>query len=435
MEYMNSVLIIGSGAREHAIVKALLRCDRPLCMFAYPGNPGMEGDGCTLVTSKINGWDDLADWALQNEIELTVVGPEIPLVDGIVDIFRKRNLSIFGPSLKAARIEGSKSFAKQIMKKYNVPTAGFEVFTEMEKAILYVKKKGAPVVVKADGLAAGKGVSVCETAEEAEAAIRAVLEKKIFGEAGSSVVIEEKMEGEEASVFVLTDGKSYRVLPVSQDHKRALDGDKGPNTGGMGAYAPSLLVDEDLLAVIEKKIIVPVLDGMKKEDSVYRGLIYIGIMVTGDGPKVVEFNCRLGDPETQSVLPLVECDWFDVFKACSAGTGELSTKTITIREGFCVAVVLTSKGYPGKYAKGLPITGIEKAEALNGSVDVYHAGTAVNEKSKLVTGGGRVLTVSAVANDLRVAVDMAYKAADKIKFEGKTLRMDIAAKGLRRIVT
>jgi phosphoribosylamine--glycine ligase len=433
MDYLNSVLIIGSGAREHAMVKALLRCDRPLCMFAYPGNPGMESDGCTIITSPINDWTDLAEWALLNEIDLTIVGPEIPLVDGITDIFKKRNLKIFGPSQKASQLEGSKIFAKKIMEKYGIPTASFKTFSDIETARLYVKQQAAPVVVKANGLAAGKGVYVCETADEACIALSDVFEKKIFGEAGTTVVIEEKMEGEEASVFVLTDGNTYKILPVSQDHKRALDNDKGPNTGGMGAYAPCLLVDTAMAGRIEKEIISPTLAGMKKEGIPYSGLLYIGIMVTSSGPKVVEFNCRFGDPEAQAVLPLVECDWFEAFKACATGSGELSSLHMSIKKGFSVAVSLTSKGYPGKYEKDKLITGIESTEKKYVNVDVYHAGTKINENGKLVTNGGRVLTVNAVSETLKGAIASAYEAVEKIKFEGKTYRSDIAAKGLLKI--
>jgi phosphoribosylamine--glycine ligase len=433
MDYLDSVLIIGSGAREHAMVKALLRSDRPLCMYAYPGNPGMENDGCTIVADPINDWSDLAVWAAKNEINLTIVGPEVPLVDGIVDIFKKKHLPIFGPSKKAAQLEGSKLFAKKFMEKYGIPTAAFKTFTEKEQAVRYVQKNGAPIVVKASGLAAGKGAYVCETLDEALFALADVFDRRLFGDANTTVVIEEKMDGEEASVFVLTDGASYKTLPVSQDHKRALEGDRGPNTGGMGAYAPTPLINADMLARIENEIVAPTLDGMKKEGAPYTGLLYVGVMITAGGPKVVEYNCRFGDPEAQAVFPLVKCDWFDVFSACSGGAGKLASTQWWINPGFCVAVALASQGYPGRYEKGMAISGIDKAEGKRDNVDVYHAGTTINDKGRLVTNGGRVLTVSAWEETLADAITTAYEAADKITFKGKTLRRDIAAKGLVKL--
>jgi len=430
MDYMDSVLIIGSGAREHAMVKALLRSDRPLCMYAYPGNPGMESDGCTLISSPINGWEDLAVWAAANEINLTIVGPEIPLVDGIADMFRKKGLPIFGPSQKAAQLEGSKAFAKKFMEKYAIPTADYKTFSEKDQAIKYVKQKGAPIVVKASGLAAGKGAYVCETLDEALSALSDVFERRLFGEANTTVVIEEKMEGEEASVFAVTDGTFYRILPVAQDHKRALDGDKGPNTGGMGAFAPTPLIDAAMLSKIDKEIIAPTIEGMRKEGATYTGLLYVGIMVTDKGPKVVEYNCRFGDPESQAVFPIVQCDWFELFFACATSNGKLQSMPWALRPGYCVAVVLASKGYPGRYEKGKVIQGIEAAEAHRADVDVYQAGTKVRDNGDVVTSGGRVLTVSAWEETLAHAITTVYDAADKISFNGKTLRKDIAAKGL-----
>jgi phosphoribosylamine--glycine ligase len=431
MDFMDSVLIVGSGGREHAMVKALLRSDRPLFMFGYPGNPGMQNDGCTLVDRKMEDWNELAGWVDKNGIDLTVVGPEAPLVDGIVDTFRKKGRAIFGPTRKAAQLEGSKSFAKKFMKKYGIPTAAFSVFDNKEAAVAYVKKQGVPIVVKASGLAAGKGAVVCDTMKEATDALSLMFDGKAFGEAGATVVVEEKMSGEEASVFVLTDGKTYKILPVSQDHKRIGDNDTGPNTGGMGAYAPCPLVDKKMLARIEEEIIVPTLEGMKKEDCAYQGLLYAGVMTTPEGPKVVEYNCRFGDPETQAVLPLVECDWYEAFLACA--TGKLSSVKWRVRPGYCVSVVLASKGYPGKYEKGKVIEGIEKAEGHKSNVDAYHAGTALNASGDFVTNGGRVLTVSAWDESLSDAIAEAYEAVGKVDFEGKTFRKDIAAKGLARL--
>lgn len=431
MDFMDSVLIVGSGGREHALLKALLRSNRPLCMFAYPGNVGMENDGCMIVNDEIDSWDDLANWAIHNEIDLTVVGPEIPLVEGIVDTFQKAGLAIFGPSAKAAQIEGSKDFSKKLMKKYNIPTAAFESFTDKASALKYIEKQGVPIVVKASGLAAGKGAIVCDTQKEAQDALTRMFDDNEFGEAGKTVVLEEKLVGEEASVFALTDGKDYRILPVSQDHKPAFDGDKGPNTGGMGAYAPAPLVDTALLKQIEAEIIKPTLEAMAKEGATYKGLLYAGIIITKSGPQVIEFNCRFGDPETQVVLPLVECDWYDVFSACVNGT--LSSVKWTIRDGSCVTVVLASGGYPGKYKKGKVIKHIEDAEWSKPNVDVYHAGTAKNKNDQFITNGGRVLAVSALESTLEEAIGTAYENAAIIEFDGKMFRRDIGVKGLARL--
>ncbi|KMQ52467.1 Phosphoribosylamine--glycine ligase [Chitinispirillum alkaliphilum] len=431
MDFMNSVLIVGGGGREHAILKALLRSDRPMCMYAYPGNPGMEKDGCMLVNKKVNNWDELADWAQENEIDLTVVGPEIPLTEGIVDSFSKKGLTIFGPTKNAARIEGSKAFSKDLMKKYSIPTADYELFTTKEEALEYLREQGVPRVIKVSGLAAGKGAIVCDTMEQAHTALEEIFDSKTFGDAGQTVVIEEKMVGEEASVFVLTDGINYKILPVSQDHKAIGDRDKGPNTGGMGAYAPAPLVDQQMLSKIEMDIIVPTISAMNQEGCRYKGLLYVGVMITESGPKVVEYNCRFGDPETQAVLPLVKCDWYEVFKACAKGS--LAKVKWEINPGYCVAVVLASKGYPGSYEKGKNITGIENAERSMSNIDVYHAGTALDENERVLTSGGRVLAVSAWAENLIDAIGMAYEGVAEIEFEGKTFRRDIAAKGLARI--
>ena len=428
MDFMNTVLIVGGGGREHALLKALLRSERALCVFAYPGNPGMERDGCMLVDQPIENWDDLAKWASENEIDLTIVGPEVPLVEGIADTFNKEGLTIFGPSKAAARIEGSKAFSKDLMKKYGIPTADFQTFTDKNKAHAYLEEKGAPIVVKVSGLAAGKGAIVCDTVKEAKDALKDIFDKKSFGEAGETVVIEEKMSGEEASVFVLTDGKSYKILPAAQDHKTIGDNDTGPNTGGMGAYSPAPIVDGALMARIEKEIIVPTLAAMEKEKSRYRGVLFIGIMVTKEGPKVVEYNCRFGDPETEAILPLVQCDWYEAFKACAKG--RLSDVKWSVDPGFCVSVVLASKGYPGKFEKGKVISGIEMAES-KGALDVYFAGVSLDKQERLVTGGGRVLAVSSWAPALIDAVAQAYEGVAEIQFDGKTFRKDIAAKGLK----
>lgn len=391
----------------------------------------MERDGCTIIDKKIDTWEELSAWAEKNEIDLTLVGPETPLVEGIADIFQKRGLCVFGPSKTAARIEGSKVFAKNLMKKHGIPTASFEVVSEKGKALAYLDDKGVPLVIKVSGLAAGKGALVCDTVEAARSAIDEIFDRKSFGEAGSQVVIEEKMEGEEASVFVLTDGNNYKILPVAQDHKAIFDNDQGPNTGGMGAYAPTPLVDRSMLKQIESEIVIPTLAAMKVERSPYRGLLYCGIIATPEGPKVVEFNCRFGDPETQSVLPLVQCDWYDAFKACAVG--RLDTVTWTVKPGYCVNVVLASKGYPGAFERGNPIDGIDEAEHAKPNRDVYHSGICLDNEGRFITNGGRVVSVSAWADTLVDAITFAYEGVAEIDFKGKTFRKDIGAKGLMRL--
>jgi phosphoribosylamine--glycine ligase len=430
VDFLNTVLIVGGGGREHALLKALLRTDRALCTFAHPGNPGMESDGCMLVEDQIDSWEDLAVWAESNQVDLTIVGPEVPLVEGIADVFAARGLCVFGPSARAARIEGSKKFSKDLMRKYGIPTAAYETFADKKSAVAYLKKQGAPIVVKVSGLAAGKGAIVCDTMDEAMGALASIFDAKEFGDAGGTVVLEEKMTGEEASVFVLTDGTHYRVLPVSQDHKPVGEGDTGPNTGGMGAYAPAPVVDDVLLKQIEQEIIVPTLEAMKKEDAVYRGLLYCGLMMTSDGPKVVEYNCRFGDPETQAVLPMVRCDWYEMFRACAVGG--VDQVAWEVRGGACAAVVVASGGYPGAYEKGKAIRGVEEAEKDSG-VDVYHAGTVRDSEGTLVTSGGRVLAVSAYGDSLEQAIDKAYHAVDTIEFEKAFCRRDIGAKGVARL--
>lgn len=426
----NNVLLIGSGGREHAILKALKRSDETneTNIWIYPGNIGMEADGGKKIADKINGWEELSCWAKDSNIDLTVVGPEIPLVEGIVDIFKQKNLAIFGPSRSAAQLEGSKKFSKDLMKKYNIPTAKYECFTDKKSAEEYINEVGAPIVVKYSGLAAGKGVSVCESKDEAFAALSDIFDDGIFGD--DSVVIEEMMSGEEASIFVLTDGINYKILPASQDHKRIFDGDKGPNTGGMGAYSPAPVVDVQLMSEVEKTIIIPTLEAMKKENCEYRGLLYIGIMVTDNGAKVVEFNCRFGDPETEAVLPLINCNWFDAFYA--AAVGDINTIDWEVSNNYSTTIVLASKGYPASAQKGVRIFGLDEAKKLE-NVDIYHAGTALNEKGEVVTNGGRVLAITAWDKNLKAATERAYFAVSNIKFDGMQYRTDIAQKGLARL--
>lgn len=426
----NAVLIIGSGGREHALSKAVLRSGRDINLYVYPGNVGIEKDGGIPVDASIDTWNDLADWASEKGIDLTIVGPELPLVEGVYDAFHAKGLVTFGPSQAAAEIEGSKYFSKDLMKKYGIPTADWESFTNKKDAMAYLEKVGAPIVVKVSGLAGGKGAIVCPTYEEAEAALVEIYDDNTFGDAGSRVVLEEMMYGEEASVFVVTDGEEYKILPVSQDHKRIFDNDEGPNTGGMGAYTPAPVVNDEILKTVEKDIIIPSLEAMKKEGRLYKGLLYVGIMLTETGPRVVEYNCRFGDPETEVVLPLVNCDWFDLFSKCD--TGGVASVDWTIKDGFSATVVMASKGYPASSEKGQVITGIDEAET-DENVDVYFAGVAKNEAGDYVTNGGRVLAVTGVGTTLQEAIDTSYKAVKKISFPGMQYRSDIGKKGLLRL--
>ena len=425
-----NVLLIGNGAREHAIFKALRRSKRETDIWIYPGGNAMEADGGKIIFDKIADWEELAVWTEKNKIDLTVVGPEIPLVEGIVDIFNKRGLTIFGPSKFAAQLEGSKEFSKKLMKKYGIPTADWQSFTDKKSAEEYLNKTGVPIVIKVSGLAAGKGAIVCTTRREANEALSEIFDKKAFGESGNVVVIEEMMFGEEASIFVLTDGTNYKILPAAQDHKRIFDDDKGANTGGMGAYAPAPIADRKLIAEVEENIIIPVLEAMKKEGGEYRGLLYAGIMSTRTGARVVEFNCRFGDPETEAVLPLVNCDWFDVFYA--GAKGGVDKIEWSVLRNYSATVVIASKGYPASSQKGVVIYGLDEAQKIE-NVDIYHAGTAKNEKGEIVTNGGRVLAVTAFDETLPKAVDRVYSAVNKIHFDGMQFRRDIAKKGLKRL--
>jgi len=425
-----NVLLVGGGGREHAIFKALKRSKREMDIWLFPGNIAMEADGGKIISQKINDWEELALWAEKNGIDLTVVGPEIPLVEGIVDIFNKKGLVVFGPSKFAAQIEGSKEFSKNLMKKYGIPTADWQSFTDKKSSEEYLKKTGVPIVIKVSGLAAGKGAIVCQTEKEAQDALNEIFDKKAFGEAGNVVIIEEMMFGEEASIFVLTDGTNYKTLPAAQDHKRIFDGDKGANTGGMGAYAPAPIADKKLLEEVKKNIIVPVLEAMKKEGGAYRGLLYVGIMANESAVRVVEFNCRFGDPETEAVLPLVNCDWFDVFYASAAG--DVSKVEWEVSQNYSATVVLASKGYPASTQKGAVIYGLDEAQKIE-NVDIYHAGTAKNANGEIITSGGRVLAVTAWDETLKKAIDRAYFAVEKIRFDGMQFRRDIAQKGLKRL--
>ena len=418
-----NILVIGSGGREHALFWKLSESPQADRIYAIPGNPGMG----ELIDIPVTDNAAILHFAREKEIGLVVVGPEVPLMNGLVDELEAAGIPAFGPRANAAEIEGSKSFAKDLMKKYGIPTARYEVFTEAEPARAYIRREGAPIVVKADGLAAGKGVIVAMTEQEALEAVDAIMEDNSFGDAGARIVIEEFMEGEEASLLAFTDGKVIRPMISAQDHKRAFDGDKGPNTGGMGTYAPAPVMTPAMTERAVEEILKPTIAAMEKEGRTYRGCLYLGLMITDDGPKVVEFNARFGDPETQVVLPLLDGDLAQIMLACTAGT--LADVPIHWKDGAAVCVVLAAGGYPGSYEKGHEISGIEDAAKLGALV--FHAGTAA-QGDRIVTNGGRVLGVVGRGTDIASAVQAAYASVGQISFKDAYYRKDIAHRALRR---
>ncbi|MFC2742503.1 MAG: phosphoribosylamine--glycine ligase [Selenomonas artemidis] len=418
-----NILIIGSGGREHALCWKLADSIDDGYIYAIPGNPGMAESPDISIEDNAA----IVDFAKGAKIDLVVVGPEVPLMNGLVDDLTAAGIRAFGPTAAAAQIEGSKSFAKNLMKKYGIPTTRYEVFTAAEPARAYIRETGAPIVIKADGLAAGKGVVVAMTEREALDAIDRIMEDGSFGTAGNSVVIEEFMEGEEASLLAFTDGKVIRPMISAQDHKRAFDGDKGPNTGGMGTYAPAPVMTPEMTARAVEEILKPTIEAMAKEGRPYHGCLYAGLMITSEGPKVVEFNARFGDPETQVVLPLLDGNLAEIMCACCEG--RLADVPIAWKDGAAVCVVLAAGGYPGQYEKGHEIHGIADAEDMGALV--FHAGTA-ERKGKIVTNGGRVLGVVGRGADISSAVRAAYAAAEKISFEGMYYRKDIAHRALNR---
>lgn len=421
------VLVIGSGGREHAIALKLSQSPQNPTLIFAPGNPGMEALG-TCFDVKADDIQGLLALAQSQAVDFTVVGPEVPLVLGAVDLFNAHGMPAFGPSALAARLEGSKAFSKDIMAKYNVPTAAYRNFTELEEALAYTRAQGAPIVVKASGLAAGKGAVVCETLAHAEETLQDMLgTKAVFGDSGKEVVVEEFMVGEEASIFAVCDGEDYVLLASAQDHKRIFDEDLGPNTGGMGAYAPAPVATPELVARVEAEVIRPVLDGMKAEGCPYKGVLYVGIMATAQGPKVVEFNCRLGDPETQCVLPLYQGDLLELFQKSAAGA--LKNYQAAPNVGAAAVVVIASKGYPEAYPKGEEILGLDQMPA---GASALHAGTQ-SVDGKIVTNGGRVLGIVGQGSDLKDALDKAYAGVAQIQFPAKFNRTDIGQKGLRRL--
>lgn len=423
------ILLIGGGGREHALAWKLAQSPKVEKLYAAPGNPGIaQLKKCECISIDIDDLEGVADYAEEKSIDLTVVGPEAPLVAGLTDVFKRRGLPVFGPSKAAAQLEGSKAFSKELMAKYNIPTAFFKVCEDIASAKAYVEEKGAPIVVKADGLAAGKGVVVAMTKEEALAAIDDMMGDHKFGAAGARLVLEEYMEGEEASLLAFTDGKTVVPMIAAQDHKRVFDGDKGPNTGGMGTYAPAPVMTDVLRLKATERILKPVVEAMAQEGMPYQGCLYAGLMIKGDSVKVVEFNCRFGDPETQVVLPLLDGDLADIMLACATGT--LDKADVGWHDKAAVCVVMASGGYPESYEKGKDIIGLEAA-ASDKNVVVFHAGTKY-ENGSVVTAGGRVLGVTAVDASIKAARDRAYSAVEKIKFDKAFCRKDIAWRALKR---
>ena len=416
------VLIVGSGGREHVIAWKCAQSPKVDQIYCAPGNAGIA-EVAQLVPLKADQFEELADFAQENEIDLTIIGMDQPLVGGIVDVFEERGLRVFGPRKNAAILEGSKAFAKDLMKKYHIPTAAYETFTDKDKAIEYLKSLAKfPVVLKASGLALGKGVLICESLEEALEGTEEIMGVKKFGSAGDEMVIEEFMTGREVSVLSFVDGTHIKEMASAQDHKRAGDGDTGLNTGGMGNFSPSPFYTEEIQKYCMENIFQPTVDAMKAEGREFKGVIFFGLMLTQDGPKVLEYNCRFGDPEAQVVLPRMENDIIDVFEACIDGT--LDQVDLRFAEDACVCVVLASDGYPVAYEKGKEIRGLEKFAGKN-DYFCFHAGSAVKD-GKIVTNGGRVLGITALGADLREARAKAYEAVDWVSFDNKYYRHDIA---------
>ena len=416
------VMVVGSGGREHAIIKKLKESNEIDEIFALPGNGGMAGDA-TLVNVGAKDIDGLVKFATENAIDFAVVAPDDPLVLGAVDALNEAGIECFGPKANAAIIEGSKVFSKNLMKKYNIPTAQYEVFSDMDAALEYIRTAPIPTVIKADGLALGKGVIIAMTREEAEDAIRSMMQDKVFGDSGSNVVVEEFLTGPEVSVLAFTDGNVVKPMISSMDHKRAFDNDEGLNTGGMGTVAPNPYYTPAVAEECMEKIFLPTIRAMKAEGREFRGCLYFGLMITPNGPKVIEYNCRFGDPETQVVLPLLESDLFTVMKATARG--ELDKTEVKFSEKSACCVILASKGYPVKYESGFELT-LPETDADS---DIFVAGAKL-DGDKLLSAGGRVLGVTAVADDLETAVKNAYTLTDKVGFENGFCRRDIGQKAL-----
>jgi len=421
------VLVVGGGGREHALIWKIKQSKKVRKIFCAPGNAGI-GKMAECVNIKADRVNDLLNFARFEGIDLTVVGPEAPLTLGIADLFEKEGKRSFGVSRGAAQLEGSKVFAKELMRRYNIPSAEYKAFYSPNEAENYIRMKGAPIVVKADGLASGKGVIVASTVDEAVEGIDLIMRKKAFGDAGNRVIIEECLKGEEASFMAFSDGETVVAMASSQDHKRVFDHDKGPNTGGMGAYSPAPVVTPELEERIMREIMLPTVRGMKQEGHPYKGVLYAGIMVTDDGPKVLEFNVRFGDPEAQPILMRLDSDLLDIMMAVNEGA--LTPELVRWKPQASVCVVAAAKGYPGSYEKGFPISGLDEAAKLPETF-VFHAGTA-DKGDQIVTNGGRVLGVTALGHDVAEAISRAYAAMGKIHFDGIHYRKDIGARALKR---
>jgi len=422
------VLIIGGGGREHTLVWKIAQSPKVKKIYCAPGNAGIA-DMATCLPINSGDINKLLEFAKKEKIDLTIVGPEDPLCNGIVDIFEKEGLKVFGANQKAVEIESSKSFAKDLMNKYGINTAAGKTFTSYKKAENYIRKTGAPVVVKADGLAAGKGVIVCETVSKAIDALKLIIKKRAFGDAGNKVVVEECLTGEEASFLAFTDGKNLLPLPSSQDHKAIYDNDQGPNTGGMGAYSSAPIIDRYMHKKIMEEIMMPTIQAMANEGRPYKGVLYAGLMIDKDRIKVLEFNARFGDPEAQPLLMRIKNDIVPIMEATIEGT--LDKCKLEIDDRAAVCVVMASKGYPGSYKKGIPISGFKDVKRMK-DVVVFHAGTDKKDK-KIVTNGGRVLGVTALGNSVKKAISRAYMAASRITWDGVYYRKDIGQKALKRI--
>lgn len=416
------VLIIGSGGREHTLAWKIAQSPKVSELYAAPGNPGMAKLG-ECVPIKVGEIDKLLDFAVRERIDWTIVGPEAPLCDGLADRFNEAGVKVFGPSQAAAQLEGSKVFSKRFMKECMIPTADFEVLSDPEKVRAHIFDRGLPKVIKADGLAQGKGVFVCHRPEDVDHAINEIFMKNTFGDAGLQVVVEDCLEGVEASFLVFTDGSTVLPLEPAQDHKPIFEGNKGPNTGGMGAFCPTDTLSDELRAKILKEIVHPTIEGMKERVTPFRGILYVGLMLTGDGPQVLEFNVRFGDPEAQVILPRLKTDLIDIFEA--AASGNLDKMTIEWDPRHALCVVLSSEGYPGPYRKGDVIQGLEKISEKD--VIIFHAGTK-QESGQIVTAGGRVLGITALGKDRAEARNKAYTAIEKISWEGMYFRGDIGVR-------
>ncbi|OVE78978.1 phosphoribosylamine--glycine ligase [bacterium I07] len=420
-----NILVVGSGGREHTLVWKILKSPRVDKVYCAPGNGGISKIA-ESVDIDVTDLNKLTHFAQKQSIDLTVVGPELPLTLGIVDAFKEKGLEVFGPSKLAAELEGSKAFSKDLMKKYHIPTAEYQVFTEPDSAFRYLQSIEPPVVLKADGLAAGKGVLVCNSRNEMFDGAEKIMTERAFGEAGDRLIVEECLVGEEVSVLAITDGEDMLLLPPSQDHKPIFEGDKGPNTGGMGAYSPAPVMTDKLLETVKEKILIPTIQGMKSEGRLYQGVLYAGLMITSEGPKVLEYNCRFGDPEIQSILPLLESDIIDLIEA--ALDGKIKTAPFKLMKKSAVCVVMASGGYPNSYKKGMVIHGLDRDDD---NVVIFHAGTKAKGKD-IVTSGGRVLGVTSINDTIESAIKSVYQAVGSITFDGAYYRRDIGQKALNR---